>query len=134
MFDCGDSTLLVACDEGVEVNYVHVYTAGRTAYFMSGVNLASTSDGSGKLIHWRAMQYLKSRGYEWYDLGGVRSQSESDGIYNFKRRFGGQFVSLGAEWRHATTITNCAIGTVGALRRISTQWDRWMFSGDARPG
>ena len=118
MFAAGDSLLLVASRQHKDLAYVHLYTVQRLAYFMSGVTLSRANDGAGKLIHWYAMRHLKAHGYDWYDLGGVRSQRPDDGIYNFKRRFGGQFVSLGVEWRHAPILVRVAAGSHGALRGL----------------
>jgi hypothetical protein len=124
MFRSGDSLLLVARKQDAELNYLHLYTADNLAYFMSGVNLSRANDGAGKLIHWKAMQHLKARGYEWYDLGGVTSETPDDGIYNFKRRFGGRFVSLGTEWRYTSTITRNTLGAAERMRRIQRKWSR----------
>lgn len=129
MFTCGDSVLLVSRIAGIDCNYAHLYTADRQAYFMNGVNLSRASDGSGKLIQWVAMQALRERGYDWYDLGGVRSRQLSDGIYNFKRRFGGQFVSLGVEWRHAPAIATTAVGVARTLRDVQRLWRRRVVAG-----
>jgi hypothetical protein len=118
MFEQGDSVLFVAERRGAPVNFIHLYTADDTvAVFMSGVNIAPANDGSGKLIHWEAMRWLKARGYDWYDLGGVSSQRPDDGIFNFKRRFGGQVVSLGTEWRYVDRATRLSLALIGATRR-----------------
>ena len=120
MFQAGDAVLFVARRADAELNYLQVYTADCSAYAMNGVTLPAATAGSGKIIHWRAMQALKADGYEWFDLGGVPSQDATDGIYEFKRLFGGEFVSLGVEWRHAGWLVSGAARGARRLRRIRT--------------
>lgn len=124
MLDAGDALLLVARKGESDLNYLCLYRAEQSAYFMGGVNLAPGNDGSSKLIHWKAIQVLKERGYEWYDLGGVSTQNPDDGIYNFKRKFGGQFVPLGTEWRYTSAMTTHALEALRTLRRIRRGWTR----------
>jgi FemAB family len=119
MFSGGNSVLLVARKGAEELNLAHVYTADSVGYYMSGVALSREHDGSGKAVHWAGMQHLRNRGFEWYDLGGVASRRADDGIYNFKRRFGGRVVSLGTEWRNASPIIDHARDVRGRLRRVT---------------
>lgn len=100
MYEDGNGLLLVVQRGDDVTNYLHLYTAGDTALFMSGVNPSKENDGAGQLLHWRAIRELKERGFGWYDLGGVASLDPSNGIYKFKQKFGGELVLLGSEWRH----------------------------------
>jgi hypothetical protein len=100
MYEAGDALLFTTHRNGDITNYLHLYTAGDTALFMYGVNIIKENDGAGQLLHWEAMRELRSRGFRWYDLGGVAHRERTDGIFNFKEKFGGQFVHLGTEWRH----------------------------------
>lgn len=98
MYENGDAVLYVLRQQEVEMGYLHVYRAGPSAIFMSGVNLAKANDGAGQFLHWEIIRDLKQRGLRWYDLGGVRSFDDSDGISRFKKGFGGAPVKLGGEW------------------------------------
>jgi hypothetical protein len=100
MYEAGDAILLTAHREGKPTNYLHLYTAGDTAFFMYGVNPIKENNGAGQYIHWQAIRELRRRGFRWYDLGGVVGRDPEDGIFQFKQNFGGNFVPLGMEWRH----------------------------------
>lgn len=97
MYEGGNAILFVSRSGGQIGNFLHVYIAGSNAIFMTGVNPVKENNGAGQYIHWRAMQHLKQLGLRWYDLGGVRSLDPGDGIYNFKRGFGGVAMKLGSE-------------------------------------
>ncbi|HBV57985.1 MAG TPA: hypothetical protein DEB73_01845 [Candidatus Magasanikbacteria bacterium] len=53
-------------------------------------------------MHWRAIQFAKQNGYQYYDFGGVNPDDEKDfdfrtswaGITRFKRGFGGEIFSF----------------------------------------
>jgi hypothetical protein len=108
MYDNGDAILFVARKDGRIANFLHIYKAGDKAIFMYGVNLSKENDGAGQYLHWRAMLHLKSIGLGWYDFGGVVSFDSSDGIYNFKSKFGAIATSLGAEWMYAAPVLRMA--------------------------
>lgn len=118
MYRAGDAILFVARKGDIVTNYLHLYRAGRNAIFMHGVNVVKENDGAGQYLHWRAMTYIKQLGVEWYDLGGVVGFDTTDGIYNFKRGFGGTDVSLGRELRYRSRMmrmTRAALARLGRL-------------------
>lgn len=116
MYRGGNAILLVAKKSGRTINFLHLYKATGAASFMYGVNLSKENDGVGQYIHFEAMRVLRGSGISWYDMGGVASLDPSDGIYRFKKQFGGDYVSLGCEWRYTGTIAS-ALFTVRNLRR-----------------
>jgi hypothetical protein len=120
MYAQGDALLFVVRKQGAISNYLHIYRTGAKAIFMSGVNPSKDNDGAGQLLHWRAIQRLKQMGLEWYDLGGVATTSPSDGIYNFKVKFGGPLVDLGCEWRHAGAVMRALQGVQAKFKEITT--------------
>ncbi|MFV0279913.1 MAG: GNAT family N-acetyltransferase [Rhodoblastus sp.] len=99
MYAAGDAILYVLRQDGENAGYLHVYKAGPSAIFMTGVTPAKAHDGAGQFLHWEIIRDLKRRGLRWYDLGGVRSFDDADGISRFKKGFGGGAINLGAEWR-----------------------------------
>lgn len=125
MYEDGHALLLIGLRGGEPCNFLHVYTSSETGFFMYGVNPKKENDGAGQFIHWRAIQELRSRGLTWYDLGGVPAVDPSNGIYQFKEKFGGQFVSLGREWRHlgrALWPLNAALRLVRHVRSARVFW------------
>jgi CelD/BcsL family acetyltransferase involved in cellulose biosynthesis len=118
MYQDGNGLLLVV-QRGEDVtNYLNLYTTGDTALFMSGVNPTKENDGAGQLLHWRAIQELKARGFGWYDLGGVASLDPSNGIYKFKQKFGGQLVLLGSEWRGMSRALRPLLSVYAKVRNL----------------
>jgi lipid II:glycine glycyltransferase (peptidoglycan interpeptide bridge formation enzyme) len=49
-------------------------------------------------LYWKTMLWAKAQGYKWFDLAGVSldapAGSKSEGIYLFKRQFGGMVCTL----------------------------------------
>lgn len=121
MYEGGNALLLVAQRGGETTNYLHLYTTRETGLFMHGVNPARENDGAGQYLHWTAMRTLRERGLAWYDLGGVAALDSSNGIYNFKEKFGGRLVMLGPEWRHASPGLRPAVAASRLLRRASAR-------------
>lgn len=119
MYEGGHALLLLGRCRGKVCNFLHLYMTHETGFFMYGVNPAKENDGGGQFIHWRAIQELRHRGRVWYDLGGVPVIDSSNGIYQFKEKFGGQLVSLGPEWRYIGRALKPLTATLQVLR--STQ-------------
>lgn len=118
MYRGGNAILLVARKSGKTTNFLHLYKAADAASFMYGVNLSKENDGAGQYLHFEAMRVLRSQGVNWYDMGGVASSDPLDGIYRFKEKFGGEFVSLGCEWRYTGRVAS-ALLMVRNLRQRS---------------
>ena len=98
MFETGSLTLYRVLDRNELRMAATVYRAGDEGYWSTGVDGGKRQDGAGHLLQFEIMRDLRDRGFRWYDLGGVASTDESNGIFQFKRGFGGDFVSLGAEY------------------------------------
>jgi len=126
MYAAGDAVLFVARIDNTRANYLHVYKTQDSAIFSHGVNATRNNDGVGQYIQWRAMQYLKKQGIEWYDLGGVPTTNPNDGIYNFKARFGGKLIPLGREWRNVrppfTMLGSASLSAFRLTERLSSGW------------
>lgn len=95
-----DGRLILACAErnGTVLSMALVYLAGDAAMYLYGVSPGRSASGAGQLLQWHVMQALKARGTIQYDLGGVPSIDESDGIFKFKKGFGGLGTALGPEF------------------------------------
>jgi FemAB family len=113
-----DAVLFTASSDETITHYLHVYRAGPTVQATWGVNLTKDT-GSGTLLHWEAMRYFKARGLSWFDLGGVATLDPSDGIYSFKRRFGGTEIRLGTELGYTTFAFSSALKLMAKLRQAT---------------
>lgn len=95
-----DRKLILGCAErdNAVLSMALVYLAGDAAMYLYGVSPGRNADGAGQLLQWEVIRALKARGISRYDLGGVPRVDESDGIYKFKKGFGGEGMALGPEF------------------------------------
>lgn len=95
-----DGRLIMGCAErdGSILSMALFYLAGASAMYLYGVSPSRNADGAGQLLQWEGMQELKARGITQYDLGGVPRVDESDGIFKYKKGFGGRGLALGPEF------------------------------------
>ncbi len=81
--------VLICEDKGVPVAGVVVSAMGDSAIYLLG---ATSDDGlkskGAYLLHWTMIQWLKSNGVRWYDLGGIDPEG-NPGVYSFKKGFSG---------------------------------------------
>lgn len=94
-----------------------VYLGDEEAFFLYGARTAEGHAGAGHLAHWETILALKREGYRRYDLGQVPSAQPDDGIYRFKRSFGGSFVAFGSEYQWRSPAWRLAY----ALRRSTSR-------------
>lgn len=67
----------------------------QTGFFLHGASRDWSTPGAATLLQWAIMQRLRELGVGGYDLGGALESGDTprlEGIYRFKRRFGGIFV------------------------------------------
>ncbi len=98
-------------------------TAHGQGYFLHGVRIADGPAGAGVLAQWELARGLQARGLRFYDLGLVASTDENDGLFRFKRAFGGTYVAFGREHRHVPGWLVAPYATYLRLRQ------RWRGSG-----
>jgi len=82
---------ILACHLKGEVHATLIFSALGN---MGLALLAATYDtglnsGSGHYLHWKAIEWLKARGYQWYDLGGY-DPVRVPGTAQFKRGMAGK--------------------------------------------
>jgi lipid II:glycine glycyltransferase (peptidoglycan interpeptide bridge formation enzyme) len=82
---------ILACHSQGEVHAALIFSALGN---MGLALLASTYDrglnsGSSHYLHWKAIEWLKTRGYQWYDLGGY-DPVRVPGTAQFKRGLAGK--------------------------------------------
>lgn len=96
-----------------------IYLTMEKGFYLYGVSGQSKNDGSGKMLHWETIKYLKNRNLHWYDLGGVPEINEANGIYLFKKRFGGELVPLGTQYVFKPTLVRAAHFTFRMFNKIA---------------
>lgn len=85
-----------------------VYSVGLKSIFLYGVSGDQKNDGSAQIVQWKVIEHLKLSGQHWYDLGGVPELSDSNGIYRFKKSFGGEGIDLGPEFYYCPVTLSVA--------------------------
>ena len=124
MFDGGDLTLFRVLAGNVARASAAVYRANDKAIWIIGVDGGKAKDGAGRILQFEIMRRLRSQNVRWYDLGGVASTDEGDGIYKFKKGFGGAFVSLGAEYFRRPPLVRALVRIRRSARDAARLWRR----------
>jgi lipid II:glycine glycyltransferase (peptidoglycan interpeptide bridge formation enzyme) len=95
--------------DGQLFNALVVAAAGDTGIYLLAATSTKGLEAKGAhLLQWRAMEWLKSQGYSWYELGGI-NPDRNPGVFQFKNGLGGREVrQLAAfEWRGSPLSTVC---------------------------
>lgn len=100
MFEDGRLCMYYARNGNAICTMALVYSAGLKSIFLYGVSGDQKNDGSAQFVQWKIIEHLKLSGQHWYDLGGVPELSDSNGIYRFKKSFGGEGIDLGPEYNY----------------------------------
>ncbi len=86
--------VFVAYKDGEAQSGAIVYFDKICGYYMFGANKNSPYPGSGNLLQWEIMRWLKSNGVKEYSFVGCRIDEDEDSKYHhiqrFKQRFGGE--------------------------------------------
>ncbi|HJZ75880.1 MAG TPA: peptidoglycan bridge formation glycyltransferase FemA/FemB family protein [Vicinamibacterales bacterium] len=81
---------LICQSHGLPVAGLVVGMVGNTAIYLLAATGDDGLDARGSyLLQWRAIQRLKERGIDWYDLGGA-NREVNPGVYTFKSGMGGE--------------------------------------------
>lgn len=98
--------ILIATKDGEDAAGHVLSLLGDTAVYLFGAsNDHGRSAKAGYWMNWQAMKLAHSRGYKWYDMGGIDPESNPGG-YRFKKRMGGQDLTAAGpyELRHEGAI------------------------------
>ncbi len=107
----GDARLFaVLGEDGAPQTFLLSYETDGIGFFLSGAAAGRQNDGAGHLLQWGTIRALKASGHRWYDMGGLASTDESNGIYRFKKGFGGTLVPLGREFGRSGALVRAARG------------------------
>lgn len=104
------------CYSGDEPLAASVCTGiGNTGIYLLG---ATTNHGmktqASYLIQWKMIQWLKTRGFRWYDLGGIDPEN-NPGVFHFKEGIGGQGVNYLGQFDAWQSPVSWAIVRIGYL-------------------
>lgn len=85
---------------------IHHPALPTTYYLCAGTNREVTGIPAGFLVHWKAMQWARERGFRVYDLGGIGDPADPSrgslaSVDVFKRRLGGADVRIFGEHQKA---------------------------------
>lgn len=119
MFEGGQLTMHYARIGDDICSMILVYSVSSISFFMYGVPGNKKNDGSAQLLQWEVIQHLKRAGQRWYDFGGVPEVDEMNGIYRFKKSFGGVSVDLGAEYFYSAKFLRFIKLLYGKIRLLT---------------
>lgn len=119
MFEGGQLTMHYARIGDNICSMILVYSVPSISYFMYGVPGNKKNDGSAQLLQWEVIQNLKKAGQRWYDFGGVPEVDEMNGIYRFKKSFGGLGVDLGSEYFYSARFLRFIKLLYGKIRLLT---------------
>lgn len=106
-------------DPAAQRSFLLSYETGGTGFFLYGASdRTKQNDGAGHLLQWGAMRAFRDAGHRWYDMGGVPAQDSSDGIFRFKKGFGGILIALGTEYGRHGSLYAAAHRLKGFARRF----------------
>ncbi len=85
--------ILIATKDGADLAGIVIGTTGRTAVYLFGAT-ADVGRGlrAGYFLTWEGIALARSRGGDWYDLGGVDFDANPD-VARFKDRMNGHTVA-----------------------------------------
>jgi hypothetical protein len=81
--------ILICENKGTPVAGIVVAAMGDSAIYLLGATSDEGLNTKGAyLLQWTMIQWLKSKGVRWYDLGGIDPEG-NPGVYTFKKGFAG---------------------------------------------
>ena len=87
---------LVACHDKKVIGAISLLLYKGMMYdWYAGANIQDRSKHPNDLLPWEAMKWGMKNGYEVFDFGGAGDPNEEYTIRDFKKKFGGEFVSYG---------------------------------------
>ena len=103
--------ILICEQEGIPVAGLVASAMGDSAIYLLGATSDSGLNSKGAyLLQWSLIQWLKSNGCRYYDLGGIDPE-RGPGVYHFKRGLSGSDVS------HISPLTACSSLLTSAIVR-----------------
>jgi len=86
--------IFIAYIENKPVASIVVSAMGNTGiYLLGGSNETGLKYSASYLLQWKAIEWLKENGIQYYDLGGIDPEA-NPGVYTFKKGMGGEDISF----------------------------------------
>lgn len=104
-----ETALLVSLKDGRIGAGLFIMRVGRSVHMISaGTNRDLRHDRVGEACQWGAMEWALARGCTRYDLGGI-DPINNPSVYEFKKRFGGQAITLCGHVHRPLTLSGRAM-------------------------
>ena len=117
LFRAGRAIFGTSFDADGRALTMHVtYTQERHGYFLHGVRDPQVVDAAGGFFQWELLRHLKREGIRWYDFGLVPNVEPNNGLYRFKRSFGGHWLPSGHSYESSSEWLGQAAALAGRLR------------------
>jgi lipid II:glycine glycyltransferase (peptidoglycan interpeptide bridge formation enzyme) len=112
-------------DQGAPVAAVVVSAIGDSAIYLLGATTEAGMKSQGSyVLHWTIIQWLKSRGIRWYDLGGI-DPVVNPGVYSFKKGFSGaDLVQLHPMIACRSILSSTAVKLGLGMQMLRREWMR----------
>lgn len=72
--------------------HIGAFSGDMAVYLLGATNEEGRDVRASFLLQWAVIEYAKSLGLRYYDLGGV-NQADNPSVYRFKKRMGGDYYS-----------------------------------------
>ena len=104
----GWARLYATQHEGRFTHFLLSYQADGVGFFLKGASIGRDTSGAGHALQWGVIRHMKRLGLHWYDMGGLANLTSEDGIFRFKKGFGGELILLGDEYRRSGVLARLA--------------------------
>ncbi len=86
--------IFIAYFENNPVASIVVSAMGNTGiYLLGGSNETGLKYSASYLLQWKAIEWMKEKNIQYYDLGGIDPET-NPGVYTFKKGLGGEDISF----------------------------------------
>lgn len=111
--------IFIAYKDNVPAAGIITAGIGKTGVYLFGAsNSEMLNLGASYLLQWKAIEWLKSLGCEYYDLGGI-DKEKNPGVYHFKSGMGGNEVESIGTFEYSSDLLSKLFVTIG--KKLSSQ-------------
>ena len=106
----GHRMRVLICEQGaVPLAGIVISAMGDSAIYLLGATSDEGLNAKGAyLLQWTMIQWLKERGFKWYDLGGIDPQG-NPGVFSFKRGLSASDVAQLTPFVGCTSVVSSAV-------------------------
>ncbi len=115
--------VLIARHNGDACSGIVLATVGDTGvYLLGATNESGMKMGSSYVLQWKALQWLKENGFQYYDLGGANPDA-NESVYHFKEGLAGKNPenanALGVWETSASPLSPAVVRLGEAIRKLT---------------